>query len=596
MRKLLCGSILLLCVVLVHAQPSVNLIDSLKHKLARLKAPADRVEVLADMARMATNNSIAEADNWGRQMTEEAELSRDRRLIIKALLVNGERYSFMAAKREYLEKAIAYYREGLAEARREKLDAEQASAYIYLASAYLSMPDYEQAARHAQQALSVSTVIDDDSLKTVALNANGDVYLARKERLFALRYYLNALRLAETHKQHKLLRACYGNLSRFYSSIDEFDKAIDFAQKALNELAYLHEGGEQYNRVIDLCGMGSLYSRKKGWDMSQFYFEKALKLADSLRYPPLKMPAYNGLLNLYIDSHQPERALAYFNERADLRSFAGNFGLGYVIDMAYGVIYTDLARFDTAQRYFESAAPFYERSGTPRSRLQFYSAWGELYKRWGNTTQAIALFERARQLADALGSLEAQKNIANELDSLYAQGSDFRQSYHYKGLFVSYKDSLQKLGEEKDLLQVEIADEQQRHAREEREREAELERKHTLQYMGITVAIAAAFVLLVLVGFFKVSASVIKVMGFFSFIFLFEFLILIADNKIHHWAHGEPLKVLGIKVLLIAALLPFHHWLEHKVVHYLASRKLHEAAGRSGIARLLRRKAPDPIS
>jgi hypothetical protein len=92
--------------------------------------------------------------------------------------------------------------------------------------------------------------------------------------------------------------------------------------------------------------------------------------------------------------------------------------------------------------------------------------------------------------------------------------------------------------------------------------------------MGITIAIATVFLFLVLLGIFQVSVSTIKIIGFFAFIFFFEFLILIADNQIHHMTHGEPLKVLAIKVVLIALLLPLHHWMEHRVVSYLTSRRL----------------------
>lgn len=63
-------------------------------------------------------------------------------------------------------------------------------------------------------------------------------------------------------------------------------------------------------------------------------------------------------------------------------------------------------------------------------------------------------------------------------------------------------------------------------------------------------------------------------LGFFSFIFLFEFIILLADNSIHHWTHGEPWKILLIKIFLIAFLLPFHHWIEKRVVDYLLNHRL----------------------
>jgi hypothetical protein len=66
----------------------------------------------------------------------------------------------------------------------------------------------------------------------------------------------------------------------------------------------------------------------------------------------------------------------------------------------------------------------------------------------------------------------------------------------------------------------------------------------------------------------------IQALGFISFIFLFEFIILLADQKIHHMTHGEPWKILAIKIVLIAILLPLHHWIEHKVVQRLISKRL----------------------
>jgi hypothetical protein len=121
---------------------------------------------------------------------------------------------------------------------------------------------------------------------------------------------------------------------------------------------------------------------------------------------------------------------------------------------------------------------------------------------------------------------------------------------------------------------MELDNEHQRQARIEKEKAEKLRERHNIQYLGITIGIAVVFLLLVLMGAFKVSEATIKIMGFFAFILLFEFIILLADNKIHHWTHGEPLPILGIKIILIAMLLPLHHWLEHKVVSYLASRRL----------------------
>jgi len=46
-----------------------------------------------------------------------------------------------------------------------------------------------------------------------------------------------------------------------------------------------------------------------------------------------------------------------------------------------------------------------------------------------------------------------------------------------------------------------------------------------------------------------------------------------ADENLDTVTHDEPWKVLLIKIALAAILLPLHHWSEHKVIHYLSSRK-----------------------
>ncbi len=117
-----------------------------------------------------------------------------------------------------------------------------------------------------------------------------------------------------------------------------------------------------------------------------------------------------------------------------------------------------------------------------------------------------------------------------------------------------------------DLVVVEIENENQR-------QKAETRANHNIQYMGITAGIASVFILLMLLGVFSSSTTIIRGLSFFAFIFFFEFLILLFDTSIHKLTHGEPWKILSIKIVLIAILLPLHHYVEHKVVHHLLKQK-----------------------
>jgi tetratricopeptide (TPR) repeat protein len=590
--------LLFFCCVTASAQQSPFLIDSLKKELAKAKAPRDRIYVLGALSMNLMNTNIEEADKYGAQLKEEAELSRDRKLMVQALMFQGIRYAFMPANKAFMLKAEDYLTQAYELARKNELQKESAEALLFLCNIQVSLPEPDKALRFATQASSIVSTLDDDSLKVASFYAYGNVYQAKRERLLALRNYLNALRVAEKMprktpaeqtRRSSLLRNCYISLREFYSDIREYDKAIDYAQKAMDEQKFAGQGG-RYQECIDYFYIGQLYTFKKDFSMSTYYFEKSIRLADTLKYEPLKMPGYNGLLRQFISQGEPKKALAYLNSRPDLKKFLSHFGVGHFIDAAYGTIHTELKNFDSARYYFEKAAPVYEAGGTLPVKMNFYAQLADYYKQSGKPAMAIDYYKKAMEMATQASNLESQRGIAKQLDSLYLQQGDYQQSYHYASLYHKFKDSLQKLGGEKDMLQMELTDEQERQKRREAEEAEALRQRHNLQYMGITVAIAVVFLLLVLLGIFQVSVTTIKVMGFFAFIFLFEFIILIADAKIHHYTHGEPLPILGIKIVLIAILLPLHHWIEHKVVTYLTSRRLILPQGKLPLRQLFSRK------
>lgn len=175
----------------------------------------------------------------------------------------------------------------------------------------------------------------------------------------------------------------------------------------------------------------------------------------------------------------------------------------------------------------------------------------------------------ANRLADSADDLYFRRDVAQQLDSVFVAVHDYKNAEHYLSLFNLYRDSLESLAKQKDLLNIEIGNANKRLLQE---KEAELtatRKRNNLEYLGITAAIATVFIILVLFGVFKISPAVIRALGFFAFIFLFEFIVLLLDEQIHEFTHGEPWKILGVKIIIISLLLPFHHWLEEKMHHYL---------------------------
>jgi cation transport ATPase len=213
-----------------------------------------------------------------------------------------------------------------------------------------------------------------------------------------------------------------------------------------------------------------------------------------------------------------------------------------------------------------------------------------LYKKTKEYDRSLEYFLKANDLANNIGEMETMSFVAKELDSLYQLKGDYKQASYFSSLNYKYKDSLDKLGKAKDLMQIEAADEQQRQERIDREKAESKRKRHNIQYMLIIIGITSLFVLMVMMGMFKVSATTIKMIGFFTFLMFFEFIFLIFKKNIYGFTNGEPWKDLTFMILLAAILLPLHHWLEHKVIHYLTSHNRLTSSGEGLMNRVLKRK------
>jgi tetratricopeptide (TPR) repeat protein len=587
MRKL-CFILLGICISCISLSQTA-IVDSFKMQLSRAISDKDKVDILGKLSRTLMNINLGESDKYGREMLAVAEMSRDRKLMVKALLQNGERYSYLAGRKDNIEKAISYYTQGLDLARKNKLDEQTVSAYLYLSEISRLMPDADKALNYCNQANSHISLIKNDSLLARVHLEYGSVYLSKNEKILALKNYMNAIRIAEDLKNNILLRVGYAKLSTFYAVLEDFDKAIDYQIKALQKLDAIKTGQTPYNKVQDYVLIGNLYGAKKNNDMATLYYEKSLKLADSLKFEPIKALGYTSILNNYLQSNEPQKALDYFNAHPQLKDFLITVNFPHFVDQSYAYIYAQLGKYDSAKYYYNKIAPFFEHNVSGGNQLNYYFQLGTLYKKTGEYDKSLDYLLKAKAMAEGIGELETMRQVAAQLDSLHQVKGDFKQALFFASLNHKYKDSLDKLGKEKDLMQIEVADEQQRQERIDREKLESKRKRDNIQYMLIVLGIAGLFVVMVMMGMFKVSATTIKLIGFFTFLMFFEFIFLIFKKNIYGFTQGEPWKDLLFMIGLAAVLLPLHHWLEHKVIHYLTSHSRLTATGKGLMDKILRR-------
>ncbi len=590
MRKFILFLIAICLLKVGFSQFNQSLVDSLEAELTKKESASDRYETLVQLASLTVYIDLNKSDKYGTDLIRVAEESRDRRLMTGAQYYNGFRYLSLATSAEYAQKAESFFTKALELAKNNKLD--KLAAYVNIGFSQLSRirSQQEKALVHCNQAAALNSQLKNDTLNIDIQLEYGNIYLQKREKILSLRSYLNALAKAEELDLRDKKEEAYNQLSNFYADIKDYDKAIDYTTKGIKDRMGKNTKSDQYARIVGFYYIGNLYTRKKEYAIAMDYFQNALKLADTLGYAPAKVFVYQGILNAQFEGDSPREALEMLQNNTTLTDFFKSVKAESHVDLVYAMTYTKIGSYDSAKYYFDKGEKELIQGSTPTMAYHYYAQRGLLHKKTRDYDQAIHFFSQAKEKAEQMKSIDLIKETCNELDTLFQIKGDYKKAHEYAALGFLYKDSLEVLSKEKELLQAEAADEQLRQERQVKEEAQKKQERHTIQYRIIVISIVGLLIALIMLGMFKVSAATIRMLAFFTFLLVFEFVFLLLKKQGHSLTEGEPWKDLLLMIALAAVLLPLHHWLEHKAISWLTSHNRLKTSGDTLRKKLFGRK------
>jgi hypothetical protein len=440
-------------------------------------------------------------------------------------------------------------------------------AYLNYARYYLNTSQNQKALDFNNQAISLASAIGSDSLLCMSYLSISDTWNALANKLSEFQSLLNARNFAEKSKGHILIIESIHELGDFYVSINDYEKAKDYYTLSKDQALEWKECRYVFSSLRALAGT---YIRQKNDKLGLIYYDKAIVYSDSLGIANMKLQIYLDLLNYYFNNSDPVKGFAYLSQHPDLMEFIRKIGVEYQINKLYAVLEGSRNKYDSAIYYLNLALPYeYNQSGNFYEKYNFANQVANVYQAMHKNQERYKTLLLANKFADSSENIYFQRDVMLDLDSVTYLLGDYKLSQQYLAKYNIYRDSIESLGKQKDLLSIEIQNATKRAEQQKLVEEENKRTRNNIEYMGITAVIATVFIILVLLGVFKMSPSIIRAMGFFAFIFLFEFIVLLLDDQIQIITHGEPWKVLAVKIFIISMLLPLHHWLEKKMTHYL---------------------------
>lgn len=422
--------------------------------------------------------------------------------------------------------------------------------------------------------------MEDKNLKGHYYLTLGDLQLKLNEKVNCFSSYNNAVLLSRDIENDSLLIQSYLNLNEFYSLNDNNQKTKEYLKLASDAYA-VSEQKDLYDSLLIKAHLVEVYTNENNSELAISLADDLMAFCQKSGYLAIRDRIFGSLRKYYL-SHNNYTKLCnlyctkYPHELDRLKN--NDLTVYYRVQ---ALIFENMQKPDSALYSFRKAEELITERGSAASISNFYKRFGQFCLRQHRLTDALQNFNKAYEFALQSGHFPFIIENASTLDSLYAASGDLRRAYQFAKIKLTYTDSNTTLLQNNRLMEIEIESLTKMKQLEQEKEELQMNRKSNVQVMIIVAAILFSLIILVLLSNYKIPSSVIKGFGYITFVMFFEFIILILDTKIHHWAHGMPLKIIAVKVVLIAILLPVHHATEHRVVHYLLKNRMLSQGGTS---------------
>ncbi len=429
------------------------------------------------------------------------------------------------------------------------------------------------------------------------------------------------------HKKYLLsLAEALNNIGYIYNDQGDITKALEYYHKSLIilEETRLPDGqvGSKSGIATSLNNIGYIYEHQGDIPKALEYYHNSLKIREEIGDKKGIAESLNNIGYIYDDQGDIPKALEYYHKslkiveeignKSGIASSLNNIG---VIYYNQGVASTDLSpdvsdeasaeseakakgeasakleHFTKALEYYHKSLIIEEEIGNKSGIAASLNNIGYIELEQGKLTNSLNYAMRGLEMAREIGdphlisknsgllSKVAKKQGNLTTDPVLRQAR-FEEALEMYELHILMRDSIKNEENQKATIrqQTKYEFEKAQLVKEQEEKEAarivaeETSRRDNLQYSVILIAILVLFGGVLALGFINVSERMAEGITFFSFLILFEFLLVLADPYIDKWSGGAP----GIKLLFnagIAALIfPAHAFFESRLKGRLAKK------------------------
>ncbi|PCH91452.1 MAG: hypothetical protein COB85_09030 [Bacteroidetes bacterium] len=411
-----------------------------------------------------------------------------------------------------------------------------------------------------------------------SLNSIGFIYYHRGDIPKALEYYHKVLRNLEATGDKNGLANVLNNIGVIHKDLGDIPYALKYYHKSLK---IREEIGDKMGIANSLNNIGSTYEYQGDTVNALKYYHKSLKIKEEIGDKSGIASSLSNIGGIYKNQGDIPFALEYYHKSLMIQEDIGNKrGIAGSLNNI-GMIYKSQGDSAKALEFLHKSLKRREEIGDKKGIAVSLNNIGSIELELGRVTNALNYGMRGLEIAREIGSPRLISANSRLLSKVAKKQGQFQEALEMYELHILMRDSIKNEETQKATIrqQTKYEFEKAQLVKEQEEKEAtrlEAEvtsRRDNLQYSVILIAILVLFGGVLSIGFVNVSERMAEGIIFFSFLILFEFLLVLADPYIEGWSGGAP----GIKLLFnagIAALIfPAHAFFEARLKGRLVKNK-----------------------
>ena len=386
--------------------------------------------------------------------------------------------------------------------------------------------------------------------------------------------------------------ATLNNIGIVYKNFGNIEKTLEYYFKSLK----LYEGLDDIKGVgVALNNIGLIYKNQGDLKMSFEYYFKSLEIREKVGDKIGESTTLDNIGNLYYIQHETQLAFDYFFKSLTIREEIGDKkGLANTLHNIGGLYSyqgdpecndsNEICVKQGIQRaleYFSKAMRIREEIGDKKGITVSLNSIAWLEMKSGLLGAAKKHAQLSMALSKELGLPSRLKSASLTLNKIAKREGDYEEALGMYELYIQMRDSIKNEETQKATIRQQTKYEFERamllKEQEQKETariEAEIRsRRDNLQYSIVLICLLVIGVLVAMLGRLSLPVRMAEGIIFFSFLILFEFLLVLADPYIENWSGGAP----GFKLLFnagIAALIfPMHSLFETKLKGRLVKSK-----------------------